>query len=470
VVRERLKEIAMGLKDLLPVPDGVRHAGSVIAALDRCFLVGFGRLGPEQTEALKSLERIAAGTPLGAPLSAAVEALGRNEFVDRHLAALAAARAALQGAQHDVLRAHAAQALGRPAPEKAEEAPAGAAVPEPVKVWQESTRHWLMEIALAGFGQLEYQTLAPFAATLEQLQAEPLMTRLAALLTGFQQELLRALPVSSLPVVPVHRWADLWTRAMVGALRPPVAPAGDKVSGTLSPLGLDLRQHGYFVSADVYALLEDGAARVVRVTLSSYKVDVVQGAEMWECFGKSAVPLLRALGRHEALKVKGATLLPTGDLLWDGEAKPGAAFSWAARSKKWLAPGVEQIPLLPAPAALDRHPVQIAEPVYLEGYEAREEDGWRLDFGDGARLDVATPRISGASEMRPEHLKGSEGLFGLLRFDGGAWSVQPLAVSRPGQIPPEAFTGSDACEPSKKTTPTLGVLRERAGKLLRKKS
>ena len=461
----------MGLKNFSLVLEAVSRATGVVAALDRCFLVGFGRLGPEQGQALQTLGRVCAATPLAGPVSAAVEALGRNEFVERHFAALAAARAALQGAQYDALRAHAAQALGRPAPGSVEEAEGGGPLPEAVKGWQESTRHWLMELAIAGFGQLDPQALAPFAATLEQLQGEPAATRLAALLTGFHNELLRSLPISALPYVPIYRWADLWTRAMVGSLRAAPSAAGRKVNGTLSPLGMDLRQHGFFVSTEVYGLLEDDGARLVRVTLSSYKVDVVRGAELGRCFGKAAEPLLKGLCGRSSLKVKDATLLPTGDLLWDGEAKAGKAFAWADLAAKGLAPGATDVPTLPGVAAADRHPVQLAEPVYLEGYKAVEDDGWRLEFDDGATLGMATSRMGRSSELSPEHLKKSRGLFGLLRFDSGAWAVQPLAVSRPGEKPPETFVGSALFDaPPKKKKPTLAILQERASRLLRKKS
>src|SRR5205085_10559496 len=176
LVRLQVRATPMGLHELQTVPEDVRHATEVIAGLDRCFLVGFGRLGPEQAEALQALRRICTGTPLERPVGTAVEALGRNEFVEAHFVALAAARAAIQGAQYDALRAQAARALGRPAEGGAADGPpAGEAgeVPGPVRVWQESTRHWLMELALAGFKQLEDQTLAPFAATLEQIQGEP---------------------------------------------------------------------------------------------------------------------------------------------------------------------------------------------------------------------------------------------------------------------------------------------------------
>jgi hypothetical protein len=455
----------MPIQDLLAVPDGVRKAASLIAGLDRCFVVGFGRLGPEQTQALQALGRVCAGTPLNGPVGAAVEALGRNEFVERHFAAVAAARAALQGAQYDALRKQAAEALGRPAADGAAEADGEAAAPEPVKVWQESTRHWLMEIAIAGFGQVDAQALAPFSATLEQLQAEPLTTRLAALLTGFRQELLTAMPVAALPSVPVFRWADLWTRAMLAALRPPPATAGEKVSATLAPLGIDLRHHGYFVSAVVYALAEGAAPRVVRVTLSSYKVDVVGGAEIWQCFDGPAAALLKAVANQQALAAEDATLLPTGDLLLGDRAKAKGSRPLLETAKKSLGAGAATP--TPGVAAPDRHPVQLAEPVYLEGYTA-DKAGETLDLG-GASLRVATERISSASELRPEDVAGSSALLGLLRFDGGAWAVQPLAVARGKET---QFTGSGAGGPpklGKKQKPTLAVLRERASRLLRKK-
>jgi hypothetical protein len=455
----------MPIKDLLAVPDGVRKAASVIAGLDRCFVVGFGRLGPEQTQALDALARICSATPLKEAVGGAVEALGRNEFVERHFAALAAARAALQGAQHDALRKHAAEALGRPSTDGVTEAPTEGAVLEPVKVWQESTRHWLMEIAIAGFGQVDAQALAPFSATLEQLQAEPLTTRLAALLTGFRQELLGAMPVSALPSVPAYRWADLWTRAMLAALRPPAPMDGDKVSATLAPLGIDLRHHGYFVSAVVYAVAEGDEPRVVRVTLSSYKVDVVRGAEIWQCFDGPAAALLKAVANQQGITVEGATLLPTGDLLLGDKVKAKGARPLLDTAKKAL--GGAALPL-PGVAALDRHPLQIAEPVYLEGYTA-DKDGTALDLGDGVSLRVAAERVSGASELQPEDVAGSSALFGLLRFDGGAWGVQPLAVAKgKGTL----FTGSGAAEPPKtgKKKPTLVILKERASRLLRKKA
>jgi hypothetical protein len=127
--------------------------------------------------------------------------------------------------------------------------------------------------------------------------------------------------------------------------------------------------------------------------------------------------------------------------------------------------------LLPEAAPGDRHPVQLAEPVYLEGYRARAGEEPGLDFGDGVVLDVAVQRVSPASELRPEHVTRSDALFGLLRFDGGRWAVQPLAVRLAGKKGGAEFTGSGAYAfVRKRRGETLAVLQERASRLLRKKS
>jgi hypothetical protein len=464
----------MSLQELLTVPESVRQAAEVVAALDRCFLVGFGRLGPEQNQALQAFGRICAGTPLAGPVGAAVEALGRNEFVDRHFAALAAGRAAIQGAQCDALRAQAQKALGRsavklpeaPKPDKPTE------VPGNIQTWQESTRNWLMELALAGFQQLESPTLAPFVATLEHLQGEPRTSRLAAILTGFLQELLEALPISALPQIPLYRWVDLWTRSMVASLRRPDAiPSGKKVRGQFSVLGVDLHHHGYFASFDVYGLLDvGGTVQLVRSTLSSYKVDVVLGSEMWSCFPMKLDPLLKAISQHLTLQLEDTTLLPSGDLVWDGKATPGKSFSFLDLAAQYLAPGAKAPESMPEVAPADRHPVQLSEPIYLAGYKGQNVGNPVLTLNDGVALPVALARHSPASELTVEQIVGSTGLVGLLRFDGGQWGVQPLGVTlalKKG----EAFTGSGAYEfVSKKKAKTLAILHERASRLLRQKA
>ncbi len=461
----------MSLKELLTLPPGVADAAETIAAVDRCFLIGFGRLGPDQQQALQALARLFAGTPLADAVSASVGAVARNEFVERHFAVLAAARAAIQGAQYDALRTHAATALGRASGAAAESAATNGVAEGPIAVWQESARNWLMELAIAGFQQLDAQTLAPFTQTLEHLQGESKASRLAAILTGFQQELLNALPIAALPEIPIYRWCDLWTRSMLAALRPPVSSTGRKVSGTLSILGVDLRRHGFFAQFDAYGVLEtsDGA-QFVRVPRSTYKVDVLTGAEVWKCFFAKPEPLLQGISQHVALKIDDMTLLPTGDLLWNGKASAGKAFSATEKASQWFAADAAS-PVLPAVAPVDRHPIHLAEPIFLTGYKVQTGDAPHLDCGDGAVLPIATSRLSRSSELAFDHVSNSTALFGLLRFDGGQWSVQPLCVSG-AKKGSEEYVGSGAhtVVTTRKKNDTLTILQERAGKLLRQKA
>jgi hypothetical protein len=459
----------MSLQPLLTVPEKVRQAAAIVAGLDRCFLVGFGRLGPEQQSALQALERVCAGTPLGGCITEAVSAIARSEFVDRHFVSLAAARAALQGAQFDALRAQVDGVLGRPGAAPPDPVSVPALEDGPVAVWQESTRNWLMELALAGFQQLEAQTVAPFASTLEHLQAEPRTLRLAAILTGFLNELLEAMPMSALTALPLYRWSDLWTRSMIAAVRPPVAPTGRKVDGKLTLFGADLRQSGFVVSADLYALLEGEITRVVRLTLSSFKVNVISGADLWSCFSTTTHDLLRALSQRSRLAVRGATLLSNGQLLWDGETQGGKAVEFLPLATR-LAPGAANPPPPPLVDPVDRHPLQLAEPIFLDRFQPTGGDNLSLDLGDGVVLPVAVRRLGRASELQPEHVKQSKALLGLLRFDAGHWEVQPLAVVLDDKKGEVVFTGSSAAQSlGGKAAKTLATLKERASKLLRQK-
>lgn len=462
-----------GLAALQQVPEGVRSAAELIAGLDQCLVVGLGRLGAEEQEHLRRLAATFAGTALDAPLAEALAGVERREVLPRLGLVLAAARAALQGAQHDALAEQAATALGRTVAAEAAPAPPARAV-DAAAVWAESTQHWLMELAQTGFQHLDQETVAPFAATLTQVQDEPALSRWAALLTGFHQELLHALPVSALPSIPRFRWADLWTRSMLRSLAPAaVPPPGTACKGTLAPLGVELRQHGSFASFVFHSVLDaqDAPARIVRTTLASYKVDALRGEELWRCLDRSAQPLLQALSGQTRLHVEEMTLLAAGDLLWDGKARKGPAFprfSWAAEH---LTPGAAEAPALTRLAAEDRHPLHLAVPVFLEGVKVAAANGCcTLTTDDGATVPVTTVGLGSASALQPEHLSRARRLLGLLRFDGGAWQVQPLGVEMAkGQT---ACVGDNAYEAAtkKRKQDTLAILRERASRLLRKKA
>jgi hypothetical protein len=47
----------------------------------------------------------------------------------------------------------------------------------------DGVRHWLMELAVTGFGRLDASTVLPFLTTLTQLREQPELARLSFLLT-----------------------------------------------------------------------------------------------------------------------------------------------------------------------------------------------------------------------------------------------------------------------------------------------
>lgn len=463
--------MALQLNDLMAVPAGFVETAELIDRLDECFLMGFSRLGQDQTDDLASLQKVFTGTPLEARLVEAVEALGSAQFLDTHFITLAAARSALQGAQYDALATQAATALGRARRTVVADQPVETA--GPIATWMDSTRQWLVEVALTGFLQLELDTILPFAATMEQLQQDPRAARLAMLLTGITGEWLSAMPMSSLTTVPRRRWVDLWCRAMLSALSMPAQPTSEEVAGSFMPLGMDLRHHPNVVSAVLYGVLDAGTKQAVRVTVSAYKVDVITAEEVWQLFSPSAQTLLDCFATGKAVTIKGMKLLATGDLVWSGEASAGKAFDRVALAAETYTNGA-----LPSPEAapLDRHPSQLAIPVFLDGVEGKaDKDSVSFDVG-GQALAFAASQTSHASALHPTDAKSRDAVltgkglkvFGLLRWDAGSWALEPMAVDRGGKNG-LTFTGHDAAM-SKKSYDTLSVLKERSGRLLRKKS
>lgn len=454
-------------------PDGAAELADAVAALDQCLLSGFARFDSSHETTLNALHRIFRGTPLQEALDQSVPALLRNEFVERHFAVIAAVRSALMGTWHDALQRQCADALDRAFDDKT----ASAALTQPdtppqVAVWLESTRQWLMEIALAGFAKLERANLLPFLRTLEQIQAEPQLLRLSTLLTGFINELLNAVPLADANAAPVTRWADLWTRAMTNALAIPPEPAGEAVSGEFACLGIDLHRHANMISLMAYGVLTtDAGARFVRTTLSSYKVDAIIGNETWLLF-TDAAPLFEALAKNQTLTLTDMPLLPTGDLIWNGQAAVGKKFNPLKQAEEWFAPGASAAPTACVMFPADRHPAQIAIPIFLKEYAvAQEENGaiW-LDFGTAGRLPVATQRLCAFSELTPEVAANSSQMFGLLRFDQQRWEVQPLGVAATVKKKNVIlFSGESAAAVLKKPpkTSTIAILQERASRLLR---
>lgn len=453
------------MESLSALPEGIEQTDALIDRLDDCFMLGFSRLGADQTEALASIARTFAGTPLADRLKAAVEGISRAEFREEHFTALAAARCALQGAQYDALMDAGTGALSlQREPLQLGDAPE---TPGPIGNWMTSTRQWLLELALAGFMQLDQQSVSPFIATLEQLQQHGGAPRLAMLLTGYVHELNDSIPASQLAVVPSRRWVDLWCRAMVSALKLPAPPASSDISGTLYLLGLDLRHHTNAVSAAFYGVIEGGdVARFVRVTVSAYKVELVTDEEVFQAFDEDRELLFSSWSKGKALDISGMTLRDSGDLIWDGsKAKLGKGYDLFVMANQFF--GKDAAPLRVADVAPeDRHPVQIALPVYSSSYKvAKSGDRIEVDLG-GASVGVDGERMSAVGGFQADDVQGTKECFGLLRFDGGIWSLQPLVATK-GKV---LMRAGDKASTSRSSSSTISVLKERAGKLLRSKS
>lgn len=456
----------MPLIDLRSVPESVAPTMELVSRLDEAFESGFGRLTGGQLEALGSLARCFQGTPLHAALAEAVAGLSRSEFLDRHFAALAAARSAAYGAVHDALVAQASAALGRARAELEVIAPGPVqAAPPKVAVLLESVRQWLMELAIAGFANLEVGSLLPFQATLDAIMGEPALVRHAALLSGFLGELLTVFPAHGTPEVPRLRWTDLWARAMVLSLAPPEPIAARAVSGELRPFASDLRQHDNLACLVVYAALHEPGkpARAVRTSLSAFKVDVLQGEDLGPLLAEVGAKLLAALAGGQGLKLAGVPLLATGDLVWD-DAK---ATLLPAKVK----PAEEAAAALgggrPCLAPADRHPALLEELVHLagDGY-AFSKDGRALTIG-GKTFPLAIERWPVSEDLTAANLAGSKAMVGLLRFDGGEWSLQPVMIDTAKGA---RMIGTGLAAAKKAKDSNLATLKERASKLLRKKS
>jgi hypothetical protein len=419
------------------IPEGVEQAAAVSARVDGVLLGGVSRLGTDERQALGALVAAVSDTPLGEGTRGAVAALEAGELLAHHLAMIAAARMAIEGARYDALldvaAAHAGLRVERHDDDD-ERAPLDAGM----RTLMEGARQWLVEIALAGLGQLDAAAITPAVGGLRPLQEHAALARLAALLTGFAHELLDASPTSALAEPPARRWADLWCRAMLMSFAVPAAPRPRSVSGTLAPLGADVRHHDHLLSVVVHGLLSLGdERRLVRTTLSAWKVDAIAGDEIWSLLG--APELLAALAKPTTLEIEGATLLDGGDLSWDGKVKRGAALDPFSLDLAGA--------LLGAVPARDRHPLALAVPLVIAG----------------AVNDADLGRVSPHCNLDAAEITGAEASTGLLRFDD-RFSVQPLAVLQKGALCGPA-EGIAAAKKVKK--PSLAVLRERAGKLLR---
>lgn len=446
------------LADLLQPPPGVAEAAELIDQIDS--LLRAGLAGGRGAELIARIGRVFEGTSLAATLADRLPPLLRGELQAPHVLAVAAARAALQGARYTALHAQAQRALGR-TPIAAAPHTVARHAEQPLA---EVAQHWLIELAVAGFGRLDLSALWPFLPTLARMRAQPDLADLAFLLTGLADELLAAAPAGG-EQIPLTRWADLWSAALTLGAGAQPRPAPTPLDGSFTPLGVEQRESAQLVSLVVHGLLAtaDGT-RPGRITRARYKVGAIAGANSWLLFPDLAL-VGDALSQGRALQLRQMGLSGAGDLIWDaGRATPGAAGNQLAEAARALAPGAPGVSGSAPLAALHRHPIQLAEPLMLRGV-ALDEGG--LDLGEGKRLPF-DPRWGAGGALGPQSLAEAASIFGLLRFDAGRWAFQPLSAQpRKGKPTFAGQEGAKLLQKPPKQHP-VAILEERASRLLRR--
>ncbi|WP_283134693.1 hypothetical protein [Rhizohabitans arisaemae] len=467
--------LGIQLSELLgEVPPGVEEALDLVAGLDDALVHGLGRLGEERATAFAALAGAMAGTPLGDRLGEAVEKIANGSVADEYLTALAGGRTALFGAVHDALLDRLDSALGRT---RAEWAGLSAPASAPDNLLAGS-RSWLRELAITGWRGVDHDLVSASSQTVEALLAEPGLRGLAVLLDGFAAELRASSPIATMDVPPARRWADLWARAVL--LSHPEGRTGVQeaagVTGRLLILGVDVHEHGTAVQVQVHGLLEvsgESRPRLVRTSVAAAKVDTIVGTAVWGLLAGYPV-LMGALAERRSLQVADMPLTAGGDLVWQEErARPGEAADPFAVARVQLAGA-----LAPAVPPLDRHPVRIAEPVLVEGFTAFVEQDGSVEFRlNDTSIPVAVDRLPACGPLTPELVAAASAVLGLMRWDAGRWSLQPFAVQTTvKRKPAEAHTGDWAMGPTDpkvvkaeaKAGDAVAVLRERAGRLLRR--
>ena len=446
----------------------IDEALAAVDAFDQALVAGLLRPQPAQAAGLAHLAGAVAGTPLTARVAEAAEKAAAGVGGEDDFLALAAARTALLGAIHDALMSQVEEAVGRP---RAEGEP-GRKSPDGQANLLAAARSWLADLAREGWQGLNNDVVSGSAQVIPAMLPDPALRRLATLLDGFAAELAASCPGSAMDRVPVRRWADLWSRAVLltvpGAM---TTSATSTATGRLLPLGIDLQEHATAVQAQVHAVFEpaDGAAaRLVRASVCAPKPDTVIGAGVWQLL-RPHMSLLSAVTEGRAMDLTDMPLTDEGDLIWqDGNARPGAPADPFATARVAL-PAASDAPAAP----LDRHPARIAVPVFLEGYAAKKD----TFVVAGRPLPVDTDRIPAAGPLTPKAVAASAACIALLRWDDGSFYLQPLAVETTERklaaaLQAGAWAGGAAdkegAKAEKAATDAMSVLRERAGRLLRK--
>ncbi len=443
---------------VLPRPDdSCFSALDIISGLDICFQTGFARLAETERPGLEAMVSAFSGTPLESAVTDAVAGLKQGQYSEKNFAILAAARTSLSGAVYDALIQELDKSFSITRIPSCEEN----FEDSPLKA-QPGVCHILAELAVTGFSQVSGEMLESFHQTLEQISDEPALIRLSALLNGFINEM-KTLSPSAMEQIPVTRWTDLWTRAMIITLKAPKEPITGKKSGELFILGIDAPRHPSFVTLNFYGILTDkDKSSLTTFSLSSHTVDSIVQNDIWLLFDQ--IPVLKeSLARGLSIKITDMPALENNILLWDDKcAKKGNQYDLFEKAALLSDCERTKIP------ASERHPVHISELLFLD--KCTYKDG-KIFSGD-LEVKVDLRRLMSFSPLDSNALKGMRRTAGLLRYDS-EWLFQPVAIEKMVKKKPVVLHNGLNCLDNtkagkKQKDNNVAVLRERASRLLRK--
>ncbi|MCP4134279.1 MAG: hypothetical protein GY754_25115 [bacterium] len=433
--------------------------------IDLCLLNGFSTPGSKDVEGLESLKRIFTQTPLEEQVSEAITGLLQGTFVPDSFFVLASIRQSLQGVKYNfIIEKILKEEIVLPESEKAEKAEKKE---KESNVLQESISHWLSELAITGFHRLDHEKIVPFLKTVDQLLKDESLIRQSSLLTGFINEMLQVVPVKEKGDIPITRWADLWMRAMINTRAPLRNEIAATVSGKLSLLSMDVQSHDNYINLVFYGVLESEKQNcLVSISKGRFKVDLIGEKDIWLLF-TGEKPLFEALQQHKTITIKDVPITSSNNLIPDKKIKPGKVFDPLAVLEKYFSAGSKETIIRPECTHLDRHPVHIAVPIFLNDCIITGNKGsLSIELDKEINLPICMERVSPVSPVDESSLKKTKALFGFIRFDNDAWSLQPMTLFDKGKV---LYTGCDALKVINEP-PKVNIyeqLKERAGVLLR---
>ncbi|MGG6263135.1 hypothetical protein ACQ4M3_07635 [Leptolyngbya sp. AN03gr2] len=435
-----------------PVSSEINDAFTLIERIDHCLLEGLSSISPAGQQTLSDCQQILAFTPL-APLAAEL----CNQISSKNpmgIKAIAIIRSALLGTLHDVLLNSLRQTLGR-STDLSRIKPA----PQPSHPLSNSVQSFLEEIAWVGFARVTSDMIQSFRPVLEKIMQDPKLYNHGTMLSGLLQEM-------NSPFVNAYsatqRWADLWSKALVCPMPKPLEPPVCE-SGTLYILGVSVHIHSQMFGYSAYGILKGSNLRQVRISQTRYRPELLPDSEVW-ALHKDQAQLIQAISERQVLQIQEMPILTSGVLLWD-ESKASAVGTFDPLQIAQKTFGIEGLPSISFNLPeLDRHPVAIAEPTYLEDYKILPDGDRYVVEKEGQQVRLATERLNAVSEVTIEQLLDSEKLFGILLFDAGEWMLHPMTLETSQGL---VYTGQLAGQ-RLYTHPTLSTLKERASKLLRK--